>query len=202
MKLYEDPISPSARRVRIFLREKKICVPSEKVDIMKGAHLEGEQSKNLPRGQIPVLELDDGSCITETVAISRYFENRIPEPPLFGVDDFDGVIVEMWQRRMEFEVYLPAVQCFRHTNPEFAQFEEQISEWGELSRRRTEAGMKRLDAELKERKFVAGDRYTIADITALCGVDFACVSGLDMPAECKHLAHWHALVSSRPSAQS
>ena len=200
MKLYDSQTAPNPRRVRVFLAEKGIAVPIEQVDIVKAVNRGPEFRTKNPLGTVPVLELDDGTHIAESVAICRYFEETHPEPPLMGVDARDRAVVEMWQRRMELELFIPVAQVFRNSHPFFAGRIPQVAEWGEVSRKHAEATMAWLDRELAAREFVAGPRYTIADITALCGVDFGRVSKIRIAPEHTNLARWHAAVSARPSA--
>jgi glutathione S-transferase len=202
LKLYEFAMAPNPRRVRIFLAEKGIQVPIVQVDIGKGEHQTPEFLAKNPMGRVPVLELDDGSHLAESVAICRYFEESQPEPPLFGTDARDRAFVEMWQRRMELEVLLNVANCFRNTHAFFKGRIPQVPEYGELSRKAALSRLAWLDRELAERPFVAGDRYSIADITALVGVDFGRVSDIRIQPEQKNLQRWYEAVSSRPSAKA
>jgi len=202
MKLYDSQMAPNPRRVRVFLAEKGVAVPTEQVDIATAANRQPEFRAKNPTGGVPVLELDDGTFLAESVAICRYFEELHPEPPLLGTDAQDRAVVEMWQRRMELELFGPIAQVFRNGHPFFAGRIPQVPEWGEVSRKHAEATMAWLDRELAGREFVAGERYTIADITALCGIDFGRVSKIRIAPEHAHLARWHAAVSARPSARA
>jgi glutathione S-transferase len=202
MKIYDSQTAPNPRRVRIFLAEKGIAVPYEQVDIVKADNRSAEFRRKNPLGTLPVLELDDGSCIAESVAICRYFEETHPRPPLMGTEARDRALVEMWQRRIEFELFIPITQVFRNLHPFFAGRIPQVAEWGEVNRTTAEARMAWLDTVLAEREFIAGDRYTIADITALCGIDFGRVSKIRIDPAHAHLARWHAAVSARPSAKA
>ena len=202
MKIYDSQTAPNPRRVRIFLAEKGIEVSYEQIDIAKAQNRSPEFHKKNELGVVPVLELDDGTCIAESVAICRYFEELHPEPPLMGVGALDRAMVEMWQRRMEFQIFIPIVQVFRNGHPFFKGRIPQVPEFGEVCRKAAEQQLGWLDSVLAEREFIAGDRYTIADITALCGIDFGRVSGIRIQPEQKHLARWHAAVSARPSAKA
>jgi glutathione S-transferase len=202
MKLHEAATAPNCRRVRIFLAEKGIEVPIQPVDVGKAENRQPPFLAKNPLGGVPVLELDDGTCIAESVAICRYFEETHPDPPLMGVDAQDKAVVEMWNRRMELELALPVMNVFRHGHPFFQGRIEQVPEWSEASRRHVASRMEWLDRELEGREFVAGDRYTIADITALIGVDFGRVSKISIPEELGNLKRWHETVSSRPSAKA
>ena len=153
-------------------------------------------------GGVPVLELDDGTFVAETVAICRYFERTHPEPPLMGTGAKGEAVVEMWQRRMELEVALPIMQVFRNTHEFFKGRIPQVAEYGEVCRAQALKRLEWLDRELAGRPFVAGDAYTIADITALCGIDFGRPTGIRIAPEWKHLQRWHEAVSARPSAKA
>lgn len=202
MKIYDSKTAPNPRRVRIFLAEKGIQVPYEEVDIVSAVNRQPDFRKKNPMGTLPVLELDDGACIAESVAICRYFEELHPNPPLMGVDAKDKALVEMWQRRMEMEVLLPVANAFRHRHEFFKGRIPQVPEFAEVCRQQAEKSFAWLDEVLADRPFIAGERYTIADITALCAVDFGRVSKLKIAPEQKNLARWYEAVSSRPSAKA
>ncbi len=202
MKLYDSSTAPNPRRVRIFLAEKGIDIPTQQVDIGKRVNLEPDFLAKNPLGKVPVLELDDGTHLSETVAICRYLEGTHPTPPLMGVDPSDAAVVEMWQRRMEFEVAIPIMQCFQNTHDYFKGRITQVPDYGEVCRATALERLAWLDQVLGEREFVAGERYSIADITLLVGIDFGRVVRLRIPPEHKNLTRWHEAVSSRPSAQA
>jgi len=202
MKLHDSASAPNPRRVRIFLAEKGVSVPVVPVDIAKAENREPPFLAKNPLGGLPVLELDDGSCIAESVAICRYFEELQPAPPLMGVDAKDKAIVEMWQRRMELELFRHVTGCFQNTHKFFAGRIPQVPEYGEVCRNAARARLAWLDGELAGRPFVAGERYSIADITALCAIDFGRVSDIRIQPEQKQLARWYESVSSRPSAKA
>ncbi|MFZ0889803.1 MAG: glutathione S-transferase [Candidatus Binataceae bacterium] len=202
MKLYEFTQAPNPRRVRIFLAEKGIQVPLVQVNIAAGEHRQPAFLAKNPMGTVPVLELDDGSYLAESVAICRYFEAQKPEPRLMGVDARDVAFVEMWNRRMEFEILMMTAQSFRNTSEFFKGRIPQVPEWGAICK---EAALKRLewlDKELANRPYIAGERYTIADITALVGIDFGRLTAIKITPEQKNLARWYESVSSRPSAKA
>lgn len=202
MKLYDDKIAPNPRRVRVFLAEKGIQVPTEQVTIIKMEHKNPEILKKSRFALLPILELDDGTCITESVAICRYFEEIQPEPPLMGTDPEDKAKVEMWQRLIEFQVFVPLGHGFRHTAPQMAPLEDQVPEWGEKNKAKVTQRFDWLDSVLAGQRYVTGERYTIADITALCAVDFAKWSKIAVQPHQKHLQRWYEEVSSRPSAKA
>lgn len=202
MKLYDSKTAPNPRRVRIFLAEKGIEVPLVEVDLAKAESRSEEFRKKNVLGAVPVLELDDGTLISESVAICRYFEETKPQPPLMGTDARDRALVEMWQRRMEFEIFVPVTQVFRNIHPFFAGRIPQVPEYGEVCRKHVEKQLGWLDGVLADHEFVAGERYTIADITALCGIDFAKVSKIRIQPAQKNLTRWYETVSGRASAKA
>ncbi len=204
MRLYEFNGFPSPRRVRIFLAEKEIDgVEFVEVDVPGGeARREPYLSKNA-LGEVPVLELDDGSCISETTAISRYFEEVKPEPALFGTTPAEKAAVEMWQRRVEGGLMATVSTYFHHATRGLGTLETyQNKEWGEKSGERAVASMHLLDTQLEDKAFIAGDGFSIADITALCAIDFARDCGIDVPSDAANLRAWYDRVSSRQSASA
>lgn len=201
MKLYDAKTAPNPRLVRVFLAEKGIEVPLQQVDIGAARNREAEFRKLNPFGTVPVLELDDGTCIAETVAICRYFEALQPEPALMGAGSPRAQAwVEMWRRRVENELFNPIAQTFRNTHKFFEGRIPQSPEYGEICRRWASARLGWLDSVLAQTPFVAGDAYTIADITALIAIDFGRVSAIRPSDEHPNLKRWHAEVSARPSA--
>jgi glutathione S-transferase len=203
MKLYDSKVAPNPRRTRIFLAEKGIELPTEQVDIMAKQHLTPEYAAINPMQRVPALVLDDGTIISESIAICRYFEALQPEPPLFGVGPKDIAIVEMWQRRCELNLFFTVAHVFRHTHPAMKELEvPQVPAWAEANRPRVLDFLRLLDAELAKRPFVAGERYTVADITALCAVDFMKPARIAVPEELTNVRRWHAEVSARPSAKA
>jgi glutathione S-transferase len=202
MKIYNTATAPNPRRVRVFLAEKGVQVPYEEVDIVKAVNRGLEFRKKNPLATVPVLELDDGTCISESVAICRFFEKLHPNPPLFGADAKDQAIVEMWNRRMEFAVLQPIADAFRQRHEFFKGRIRQVPEYADAQRLNAEDGLNWLNDELASRRFIAGDEFTIADITAMIAVDFGRVSKIAIQPAQKNLARWHAEVSSRPSAKA
>ncbi|SOE08668.1 glutathione S-transferase [Hoeflea halophila] len=202
MKLYDGGRAPNPRRVTVFLAEKGIDVEKVPVDMGKLGHKSEEVTRLNPLQRLPVLELDDGTAISETVAICRYFEELHPEPALMGTDARDKAIVEMWNRRVEL-IFLGAVaNAFRHTHPAMKEWEvPQLAEWGEVNRPKALAFLELLDKELAGREFIAGDRYTIADITGMIGFDFMKPARIERPEHLANVMRWYKTVSSRPSAK-
>ena len=205
MKLYTYPGAPNPRRVHIYLAEKGIEIPFEKVDILARANREPAFVEKVNvMGGLPVLELDDGSHIAESVAICRYFEAAQPEPALFGRTPEEQGVVEMWIRRIELNFMVPVGMVWIHGSPlTKAVVKRQIPEMAEASRRVVGDYFGFLDGQLAEREFVAGDVYSMADILALCTLDFgASLNDLKYAPEHANLARWHQTVSARPSASA
>jgi len=202
MKLYNDKLAPNPRRVRIFLAEKGIDVPTEDIAIMKGEHKTPEHRARNAFAQLPVLELDDGTYISESVAICRYFEEENPSPPLMGTTPKEKALVEMWQRQVEFNLFMPVAMTFRHTHPAMGALETQITQWGELNKERAQKSLQWLDQSLAGKEFVTGRHFSIADITAMCAIDFGRIWRFAIPAELENAKRWYAAVSSRPSAKA
>ncbi|WP_315920041.1 glutathione S-transferase [Mesorhizobium sp. SP-1A] len=201
MKLFDGGRAPNPRRVRVFLAEKGIEVPLVPVDMGALEHKGETVSSRNPLRRLPVLELDDGTILTESVAICRYFEELHPEPALFGKGALGKALVEMWQRRMELNLMLPVAFAFRHIHPAMKEWEvPQIPEWGEANKPKAIGFLRLLDRELAGRPFVAGDAYSIADITGMIAVDFMKPARIQVPPECTNVLRWHGEVSSRPSA--
>jgi glutathione S-transferase len=149
-----------------------------------------------------LLELDDGTIITESMAICRYFEGIRPEPPLFGRGGREGALVEMWNRRVEHNLYRPVSAVYRHLDPAMAEHGDQVPEWGEANKPIVIDFLKHLDRELKERLFIVSDHYSVADITALVAIDFMEQARLVLPDDLIHVQRWYAQVSARPSASA
>ncbi|HZQ11938.1 MAG TPA: glutathione S-transferase [Pseudolabrys sp.] len=203
MKLYDSGRAPNPRRTRIFLAEKGISVPTEQVDMMAMQHKTPEYTAINPLQRMPALVLDDGTIITESIAICRYFEVLQPEPPLFGVGAKEIAQVEMWNRRCELNLLFTVAHVFRHSHPAMKDLEvPQVPAWAEANRPRVADFLAILDAQLKTNKFIAGARFSVADITALCAVDFMKPAKIPMPEGLGHLARWHAEVSARPSMKA
>ena len=202
MKIYNSSAAPNPRRVRVFLAEKGIQVPLEEVDIVKAVNRQAEFRKKNPLAGVPVLELDDGTCIAESVSICRYFEELHPEPPLFGVGTKERALVDMWNRRMEFTVLQPIADSFRQRHEFFKGRIRQCPEYAEVQRHNAEDSLAWLESELANRRYIAGDSFTIADITAMVAIDFGRISKIAIQPEQKNLARWHAEVSTRPSAKA
>jgi glutathione S-transferase len=201
MKLYDSKLAPNPRRARIFLAEKGISLPTEQVDIAARQHKTPEYAAINPLQRMPALMLDDGTIITESIAICRYFEMLHPEPPMFGVGPKDSALVEMWNRRAEINFFANVAAVFRHTHPAMKELEvPQVPAWADANRPRVAWFLEMLNGELANREFIAGDRYTVADITMQVAVDFMKPARLVMPEGVANVKRWHAAVSARPSA--
>lgn len=203
MKLYDGGKVPNARRVRIFLAEKGIDIPLETLDLGKNEHKTTAFTALNPLQRVPMLQFDDGSVLTESIAICRYFEALHPTPPLFGSDARSIGAVEMWQRQLELNLFLPIAYAFRHLHPAMAPYEvPQNAAWGETNRERAVEYMVLLDRHLEGRAFVATDAFTVADITGLVALDFARAAKIALPENLGNLARWHAELAARPSARA
>jgi glutathione S-transferase len=204
MKLYGAPKpAPNPRRVRMFLAEKGIDLAETPIDLMTREHKSPEYRQKNSLGQVPTLELDDGATISETVAICRYFEELHPEPPLFGRTALEKAQVDMWVRRVEFQLMAPVGQFWRHAHPRTAALLTQYKDFGESNRAAYSNAQRWLDEEFADgRPFIAGDALSMADICALSTVDFAHWIGLDLDPDRPHLTAWHERIAARPSASA
>jgi glutathione S-transferase len=203
MKILETRLAPNPRRVRIFLAEKGIEVPFEQVDLMKGDLKTDAFTKLNKLQRVPVLVLDDGTSICESMAICRYFEELQPSPALFGTGPLGRAQVEMWQRRMELGLLNSIASAFRHLHPAMASLEvPQVAAWGEANKPRALEMLQLLDEQLCANRYVAGDTYSVADITAMVAIDFMKPARVTRPEGLAHLERWYGEVSSRPSAKA
>ena len=202
MKLYDATIAPNPRRVRIFLAEKGITVPLEQVDIRAAANRQAPFLEKNPMGGLPVLELDDGTCISESLVICEYFEDKQPEPPLLGRTPEERANTRMWERRMELEVMAPMLGAFRHSSPFFKGRITQVPELVEPSRGAAAKRLAWVNELLGSREFVAGKNYSVADITLFCTIDFAGMVGENYDPSLTNLAQWHEKMKARPSASA
>ena len=202
MKIYQTHMAPNPRRVRMFLAEKNIAMEYQEVDIGAGDNLTPEMKAKNPTTKLPFLELNDGTCIGETVAICRYFEEINPENPLMGRTALEKAQVEMWQRRVEFHLLQPITMCFVHTTGFFKDRMKPISEWGDASGENAVAYFDALNEHFSNSDYLVGDYFSIADITLLCSIDFARVVKIRVDEEYTHLLDWYARVSARASASA
>ena len=209
MKLYDCTTAPSPRRVRIFLAEKGLAVPTVQIDLRHGEQLGGAFRAINADATVPVLELDSGTRITDIVGICRYLEETHPAPPLMGVGAEDKAVVESCERWCEREGFYAAMEAFRNATPGLKdralpgpENYPQIPALAERGRTRLQHFFARLDAQLRAREFIAGPRYTIADITALVSLDFAAWMKVKPPPSLDALARWYERVSARASAKA
>ena len=203
MKIIDEARAPNPRRVRIFLAEKGISVPFEPVSLIKLEHKTEAVRRLNPFAQVPILVLDDGSTLSESVAICRYFEELQPEPALLGRGARQKAEVEMWNRRIELGLFQAVAHCFRHTHPAMAVMEQpQIAAWGDVNRGRVAEVLALIDGQLAGRAHVVGPDFTIADITLLVAVDFMKPARIERPAGLDNLERWYKAASARPSAKA
>ncbi len=201
MRIIETRRAPNPRRVRIFLAEKGVSIAFEEQDLMTGSLKSVEFADLNPWQQVPVLVFDDGRRLCESVAICRYFEELQPGPPLMGVGPWGRAETEMWQRRAEFGLLFRVAQVFRHLNPKMAHLEvPQVMPWGEANKEKVYNELRLFDKRLGETRHIAGDTFSIADITALVAIDFMKPARLEVPRELDNLHRWYDEVSRRPSA--
>jgi glutathione S-transferase len=200
MKIWGHKNGGNPVKVSIFLEEKGVEIPFEPIDLMTGEQRKPEFLARNPAAQVPVLELDDGTCISETTAICRYFERLFPEPALMGRTGLEEATIEMWQRRIELGLYSAARAVFRHSMP-FAKALEpiQLADWAELNRPRIVTGLEMLEPQLAEHRFIAGPDFTAADITAVLPFQMIGMLGVEVPNHCPSVARWRADIMERPS---
>ncbi len=202
MRLYQDSRAPNPRRVRMFLVEKELAAGVElvEVSINEKAHQQPAYLEKNPLGLVPVLELDDGRLLRESIAICRYLEDLHPEPALFGGRDaWTRAQVEQWNRHAELELLFPVAQVFRNSHPFWVGRIKQAPDFAEIMREHLSRRFAWLDGELAGRRWLAGETYSIADITAVCAIDFGKVSSIRIGDDTPHLARWYADVKARPS---
>ena len=203
MKLYDAPVAPNPRRVRWVMAEKGISdIEMVQVSIPDGEHKQKSYLAKAGLPQLPMLEMDDGATITESLAICRYLESRYPEPNLFGRTPEETAVIEMWTRRVEMMVATPFMLGVRHAHPAFAALEAQVPEVAEWNQQTGLSALKLLNRRLRESEWLAAERVTIADIVAVVGIDFARIVKLRPPEELTHLGRWLAAMRERPAAKA
>ena len=203
MKLYDLPASPNARRVRVFIAEKNLEIEMVPINMMTGENKTEEYLSKNPLGRMPLLELDDGTCIAESIAICRYLENEHPDPPLFGTSSLEQATIEMWQRRMEFQFLNPMINIFRNTHEMWKDRMIQIPQIAEIESKDVKEKMVWLNRELEGREYIAGETYSVADITAQCAfVMGKAAVGIRIPDDLSNLDAWWSRVTSRPTARA
>jgi glutathione S-transferase len=202
MRIYDTKTAPTPRRVRIFLAEKGIDMEYVQVDLAKGENLSPEMRVKNPIGKIPVLELDDGNCIGESDAICLYFETLHPQPPLMGVTPLEKGTIAMWQRQIELCLFNQVGMCFQHTSGYFKDRMTPVPEFGRVSGINASKYLRVLEKRLEDTPFMAGDKYSIADITAFCAVDFARVVDIRLGDDQVNLQRWYEQMNARSSAKA
>ncbi len=209
MKFYDCPTAPSPRRVRIFLAEKGLEIPTVTVDLAKGEHFSEDFRRRNPTCTVPMLELDDGTFIYEAVAVCRYLDEAYPERPLMGDSPKTKAVIEMWNHRVEMEGFLAVAEGFRNRSAGFKgralpgpRTIEQIPELVERGRLRYQYFLQDLNDRLETSRHIAGDDFSIADISALVTIDFGTRAvKVPIPDDHTHLLRWYQEVSARPGTQ-
>jgi glutathione S-transferase len=203
MKVYDTPLAPNPRRVRWFMAEKGITdVEVVTLNLMTGDHKTPDYIAKAGLPNVPMLEMDDGTCITESLAICRYLESRYPEPNLFGRTPEEVAVIEMWTRRVEMMIATPLMIGVRHTHPAMGRLEQQVPVIGEHNIESGRRALKLLDHRLSESEWLGGERLTIADIVAFVGIDFGRMIKFRAPEDLTHVARWAEVMRARPAARA
>ena len=203
MKLYDTPLAPNPRRVRWFMAEKGITdIEIVTLNLIKGEHKTPSYLKQAGLPNVPALELDDATTITESIAICRYLESKYPEPNLFGRTPEETAVIEMWMRRAEMMVATPLMMGVRHSHPALAALEQQNPTIAEYNKEAGLRALKVLDRRLGESDWLAADRITIADIVAFIGLDFGRLIKLAPPPELTNVCRWADVMRARPAAKA
>jgi glutathione S-transferase len=203
MKLYDSFRAPNPRRVRWFMAEKGIeDIEVVNLDVFKGEHRAVSYLKKAGLPNVPALEIDDETTITESVAICRYLESVYPEPNLFGRDAKEIAVIEMWTRRAEMMLATPLMMTVRHSHPALAALEKQIPEIAEVNRAGAERVLKVFDRRLADSEFIAAGRVTIADILVVTALDFARMAKFRVPENFANVTRWYAAMLERPAAKA
>jgi glutathione S-transferase len=203
MKLYDSLRAPNPRRVRWFMAEKGIDdIEVINLDLFKGEHKTADYLAKAGAANVPALELDDGTVITESLAICRYLESLYPEPNLFGRDPKETAVIEMWTRRAEMLVATPLMMAVRHGHPALAALETQVAEVAANNRQAAERALRLFDRQLAQHRFIAGERITMADIVAAVGLDFARMVRFAVPEGLADVERWRTEMMARPAAKA
>lgn len=202
MKIYETRTAPNPRRVRMFLAEKGVDMEYVQLDLQKGENLTAEMRAKNPLGKVPILELDDGTCIAESDAICTYFENTVPEPALMGTDAKSKAVISMWQSQVEMALLLQVGMCFQHSTGYFKDRMVPVAEYGKQAGINAAKYLNILERRLELNTYIAGEDFSIADITALCAIDFARVVDIRLSDKHTNILRWYDLVNQRPSAKA
>ena len=200
MKLYNNAHAPNPRRVRMLLAEKDVSdYAIEELDIGAGDNLKDEFRAMNPIAKVPVLELDDGLCLSETPAICRYLDEIYPEPALYGSSPKERAIIDMWDHRMEYSLLLPALFAFQHLSGFFKDRMNPLAEWGSDNAENFKKALPVLEQQLSQNDWVAGPAFSVADITALCAIEFARIVKIRVGEEYPSTLRWYAAMKERPS---
>ena len=202
MKIYDTTTAPTPRRVRMFLAEKGIEMEYVQVDIAKGMNLSPEMRAKNPLGKVPILELDDGTCISETLAICEYFEAVQPEPALLGKTPLQKAQIMQWQQRAELYLFMQVGMCFQHSTGYFKDRMTPVPEYGKEAGINAQKFLHMLNKHLADNIYLAGNEFSIADITALAAIDFARVVKIRIQPEQEHLQRWYDLLQERESVKA
>jgi len=209
MRFYDCETAPSPRRVRIFLAEKGLDVETVQVDLRSGQHLTPEFRALNPHCTVPVLELYDGTCLTDSNSICLYIDESHPEPPLMGHQPKEKAVIAGWNWHCEMNGFMAASEAFRNAAKGLKgralvgpDNYDQIPELAERGRKRVENFMAEMDRRLADNEFIAGERFSIADITTVCTIDFAGWIKMPIPDSAENLKRWHEAVSARPGCVS
>jgi len=199
MKLYDNPHAPNPRRVRMVLAEKGIECEKETLDLGAGDNLKEDFCAKNPSRKVPVLELDDGLCLAETPAICRYLDEVSPGESLYGTTPKERAVIDMWDHRMETALLYPAMFGFQHISGFFKDRMTPVEDWGKESVKNFMKGLPLLETQLSNNDWVAGSRFSIADITALCAIDFVRIVKVRVGDEYPNIQRWYAAMKARPS---
>lgn len=201
MKVYDTPLAPNPRRVRWFMAEKGITdIEVITLNLMEGQHKTADYIAKAGLPNVPMLEMDDGTCVTESIAICRYLESRYPEPNMFGATPAETAVIEMWMRRAEMMVATPMMVGVRHTHPAMGALEQQVPAIGEHNIAGATRALRFLDRRLAESEWLGAERLTIADIVGYVGIDFGRMIKFKPPEDLTHLARWADAMRARPAA--
>jgi glutathione S-transferase len=201
MRIYDFAGAPNPKRLRVYLAEKGITVPMQQVNIIAGETRSPEFLKKNPLGGLPVLELDDGTYLTESLAIMEYFEELHPNPPMIGTTPLERARVRALERIAELNVLSRVITIFQNTHPFMAGRIKQSADAAENARTQLDAGLRVLDSYIGHNAFVAGERPTIADCTLLAALDFAEFAQVPVDPSYANVTRWHKAFKKRPSAQ-
>ena len=203
MKLYDTPLAPNPRRVRWFMAEKGIeDIEIVSLNLIEGTHKQPEYLAKAGLPNVPALEMNDGTTVTESIAICRYLEALYPEPNLFGRTPEETAVIEMWMRRAEMMVATPFMMGVRHSHPALAALETQNPEIAEYNKAQGLRALKVLDRRLAEAEWLAANRLTIADIVGFIGIDFTRMIKLVIPEELQNVHRWAEVMRARPAAKA